>query len=288
MPSGASVPSGASATTRAQATPSEFWSAEYGSDGVCTLKFSNPPTHLMPMAGMAELARKLDRIADDDEVCVLVIAGAQDGVFVAGADPEERVKVGRGIDVGIDPAVWYHATFSLQSFPAPTLAAVSGPAVGGGTEIALAADIRFAAASATFGLAEVLQGIIPAAGGSQRLPRLIGKARAAQMIYEGRVIAAADALEIGLVQAVFDDSVLESAVAEYAGRLARSPAAALRAAKMAVMHGSDVPIQEGTALERRLYLQLQRSDEVIAAQEAALGQGGDGGASARQTEPDIP
>lgn len=209
----------------------------------------------MPVTGMAELHKKIDRLSDTDDLRVLVLTGDSEEVFVAHADLSDLGKIGRREDVGADPASWYMATISLAGFPAPTITAINGRAFGGGLEIALCTDIRFAARSATIGQPEVRVGIIPGAGGTQRLSKLIGKSRTAELIFEGRIIDAAEALSLGIVNRVYEDSDLMAATLEFAGTLAALPAAALRAAKTAIA-SSDVPVAEGLALESRLFSKL--------------------------------
>lgn len=250
-----------------------FWTEKRLDGGVCILEFANEPNGAMPVTGMAELHKNVDSLAGDAEIKALVITGAQEGVFIAHADVGDLIKIGRREDAGADPASWYMATISLAAFPAPTIAAINGQAWGGGLEVALCTDIRFAARSASLGQPEIRVGLIPGAGGTQRLSKLVGKAKAAELIFEGRVIDAAEALSIGMVNRVYEDSTLMDATLEFALNLARYPTEALRSAKTAV-NSSDVQIAEGLSLESRLFSKLLPSDEAQELLAAILAEGG--------------
>lgn len=250
-----------------------FWTEKRLDGGVCILEFANEPAGVMPVTGMAELHKKVDSLAGDVEIKVLIITGAQDGVFIAHADIGDLIKIGKSEEIGADPASWYMATIGLAAFPAPTITAINGQAWGGGLEVALCTDIRFAAKSATLGQPEIRAGIIPGAGGTQRLSKLVGKAKAAELIFEGRIIGAAEALSIGLINRVYEDSALMDATLEFASNLARYPTEALRSAKTAV-NSSDVQIAEGLSLESRLFSKLLPSAEAQELLAAIIDEGG--------------
>ena len=149
--------------------------------------FNRPPRNLMSMAAMGELESLLHGVAGDESVTVLVLTGGVPGYFVAHADLDDLSALGRGEPVEGDPGSWSRAFDLLSTMPQPVVAAVGGQAWGGGCELALACTIRVAAASAHFGQPEVAVGIIPGAGGTQRLPRVVGPGRAAEMVLSGRV-----------------------------------------------------------------------------------------------------
>jgi len=179
--------------------------------------------------------------------------------FAAGADVKEML--------GLDPAqfgmrnrVLQGAFHELATAPQVTIAAVSGYALGGGCELALAADFRLAGRLAVFGLPEITLGIIPGSGGTQRLPRIVGPARAKEMILSGRTVAADEALAIGLVDQVLDDTVLLDTAVEAGLRYARGPLA-LRHAKRAVDAALDLPVEDGLALEADLITQCFGSED---------------------------
>ena len=179
--------------------------------------------------------------------------------FAAGADVKEML--------GLDPAqfgmrnrVLQGAFHALATAPQVTIAAVSGYALGGGCELALAADFRFAGRSAVFGLPEITLGIIPGSGGTQRLARVVGPARAKEMILSGRMVAADEALAIGLVDQVLDDAALLEVAVEAGLRYARGPLA-LRHAKRAVDAALDLPVEDGLVLEADLITRCFGSED---------------------------
>jgi enoyl-CoA hydratase/carnithine racemase len=156
--------------------------------------------------------------------------------------------------------VLQHAFHALATAPQVTIAAVSGYALGGGCELALAADFRFAGRSAVFGLPEITLGIMPGSGGTQRLPRIVGPGRARDLILSGRTVAADEALAIGLADRVIDDAVLLDAAVEEGLRYARGPLA-LRHAKRAVNAALDLPVEDGLALEADLITRCFASED---------------------------
>jgi enoyl-CoA hydratase/carnithine racemase len=188
----------------------------------------------------------------------VVITGGQRH-FSAGADVKELLELAPG-QFGARDRVLQRAFHALATAPQITIAAVSGYALGGGCELALAADFRFAGRSAVFGLPEVTLGIMPGSGGTQRLPRLVGPGRAKELILSGRMVTADEALAIGLVDRVVEDAgVLDAAVTEALG-YARGPLA-LRHAKRAVDAALDLPVEAGLALEADLITRCFASED---------------------------
>ncbi len=228
--------------------------------------FTRPPMNLMSMAAMAELGEIVETVAVDETISVLVLTGGVPGYFVAHADLDDLAALGRGQPVG-DPGAWPRTMARLATMPQPVVAAVNGQAWGGGCELALACTLRVAAASAHFGQPEVLVGIIPGAGGTQRLPRLVGVGRAAEMILSGRIVDALEAARIGLVEAVLPDEGFLDAALGWAERLTRPPRHAVVAAKRAVLEGRELALEEGLALEGQLFLACQLRPDTIAIQE---------------------
>ena len=179
--------------------------------------------------------------------------------FAAGAD----VKAMLGLapeQFGARNRVLQRAFHALATAPQVTIAAVSGYALGGGCELALAADFRFAGRSAVFGLAEITLGIMPGSGGTQRLPRIVGPGRAREMILSGRTVAADEALAIGLVDRVVDEVGLLDVAVEEGLRYARGPLA-LRYAKQAVSAALDLPVEAGLDLEADLITRCFASED---------------------------
>jgi len=161
----------------------------------------------------------------------------------------------------------------VEEIPKVTIAAINGYALGGGCELAMCADFRFAGEEARIGQPEILLGIIPGAGGTQRLPRLIGPARAKQMIYSGRHLKAAEAKEIGLVDEVFSPEEVYPKAVDAARRYANGPLAALRAAKIAVNWGARGDFRSGIVLEREVFADLFSTEDQKTGMQSLLDQG---------------
>jgi enoyl-CoA hydratase len=153
--------------------------------------------------------------------------------------------------------------------PQPVVAAVDGQAWGGGCELCLAATLRIASDRAHFGQPEVAVGIIPGAGGTQRLPRLVGAGRAAELVLSGRIVDADEALRIGLVEAVLPHDDFMSRVLEWLQPIATKPPTAVRAAKRAIVDGLRVPLDEGLRIEGRLFIECQTRPDTVAIQARA-------------------
>ncbi len=199
---------------------------------------------------LLELATAFDLIEGDADVRALVITGAG-RAFVAGADLQAFADVRDGF-AGREAALTGQDVMNtLAALPIPTVAAINGFALGGGLELALACDLRVAAAGAKLGLPEVTRGLIPGYGGTQRLQRLIGLARATDLVLTGRMVVADEALTLGLVNRVADDAV-EAALA-LAQQCARNAPVALGLAKEALMRGVDVTLPQGLEIEADLF-----------------------------------
>ncbi|MBL4756515.1 MAG: enoyl-CoA hydratase/isomerase family protein [Rhizobiales bacterium] len=203
----------------------------------------------LSFAIVAEIDNALDEVARSD-ARVLLITGAGDKAFCAGADIKELrnrdlMAQKRGAESG-------QATISkIESLPIPSIALINGYAFGGGLEIALACTFRLAAPQAKMGLPEIKLGLIPGYGGTQRLPRLIGEARALEMIMTGRTIDAEEALNIGLVNQIMESDLLEAGLA-FAKNFTRYSLPVLEFARQAVMRAADMPIHEGLKTEADL------------------------------------
>ncbi len=198
------------------------------------------------------LKGRLDALWFDREVRVVMITGAGEKAFCAGADLKERATLS---EVQVKEFIrTIRDTFTmLEEMPKPTMAVMNGVAFGGGLEMALACDLRYAAESARMGLTETSLAIIPGAGGTQRLPRVVGKARAKELIFTARRITAREAAEMGLVNEVVpDDRLLERAF-EVAQEIAANGPLAVAQAKYAINMGAEVEIHAGLFIESRCY-----------------------------------
>ncbi|MGW2048858.1 enoyl-CoA hydratase/isomerase family protein [Streptomyces sp. NPDC001858] len=198
-----------------------------------------------------ELAARVRELADSRDVRAVVLYGGE-RLFAAGADVKALALMGPEDVRGWNRAL--QRTFDeVARLPMPVVAAITGYALGGGLELALAADYRVAAEDALLGQPEVRLGIIPGSGGTQRLTRLIGPSRAKNLLMTGRRVAAEEALRLGLVDEVVPTAEVYDAALSYARRLAAGPAAALEAIKEAVDLGADSSLSAGLALERSLF-----------------------------------
>lgn len=199
-----------------------------------------------------ELAKVAKELAEDAEVRVVVLTGAGDKAFCAGADLKERKGV-TAEETGPYVDAISGAINAWAAMPLPTICALNGYAFGGGVELALACDFRIAVDSAVFALTEVRLGIMPGAGGTQRLPRLVGVARAKELIMLGRRITAERAEAIGLVNRVVPSGDLQVAVEAMLTELTGCAPISVAKAKEAVERGVDVPLEEGLGIERACY-----------------------------------
>ena len=204
-----------------------------------------------------ELANELDQ---EEDVRPIVITGAGDQAFSAGADLKERRGVSAEESLPYIDAI-SGAIEAWARLRRPTIAAMNGSAYGGGLELALACDLRILVEGAELGLTEVRLGIMPGAGGTQRLPRLIGVPRAKEMIMLGRRIPAKRALEFGLVNQVVPASGLRAAVDGILGELAGCAPLSVTVAKQAIQRGIEVPIEQGVQIERDLYELTLNTDD---------------------------
>jgi enoyl-CoA hydratase len=234
-----------------------------GSDGspagVATIRLDRPPMNAINTELQEQLRAAADRVAADPAVRAVVICGGEK-VFAAGADVKEFAAQDHAY-MFRDAQRLSSSFDALARIPKPVIAAVTGYALGGGCELALTADFRVSADNAKWGQPEILLGIIPGAGGTQRLARLIGPAKAKDLIYTGRFVEADEALEIGLVDAVVPKEDVYSTALAMAAKFAKGPALALAAAKAAIDGGLDGDLASGLRLETYLFASLFATDD---------------------------
>jgi len=232
---------------------SELPTVEKTATGVAWVTLNRPDArNALSRAVNVELARLARELGDDPDVRVVVLTGAGDQAFCAGADLKERKGVpASGAKPYIDAISG--AIDAWARLAKPTICALNGSAYGGGLELALACDLRLCVDGVELGLTEVRLGIMPGAGGTQRLPRLIGVAAAKELILLGRRIGAARAKELGLVIDVVPAGGLRAAVEGLLGELAGCAPRSLQQAKAAIDRGVDVGIDEGLRIERQCY-----------------------------------
>lgn len=241
-----------------------MWHAErHGA--VLVLTYTRPPENVIGFADLAELDEALARWADDDRTHVIVLTGGLPGYFIAHADLADVSALTHGTAAGpYGPQAWDQALRRIAAIPQPVIAAVNGQAWGGGLELALGCLMRVASQPAHFRFPEVAAGAIPGAGGTQRLPRLIGLPQAARFILGGGLVTAHQALPLGLVDAVLPERGFLDAALEWAAPLAAQPRHSLFAAKRALVSGTQLPLDQGLALEQDIFRTVLASAETRA------------------------
>jgi enoyl-CoA hydratase/carnithine racemase len=222
-------------------------------DGIAELVIDRAPVNALDRYAQRELRSAVRALAADERARAVVVR-SEGRTFSAGADIKEMVAMSS--DEMIAHATWMQRSFmALLDVPVPTIAAIDGVALGGGCELAMCADLRIASASARIGLTEARIGVIPAAGGTQMLPRLVGLGAARRMIFSGEPISAGEALAVGLVDEVVPDG--EAAVAAFAlaARFAQRPRSVLVAAKRSLTCALREPLARGLLEETAAFLE---------------------------------
>ncbi|MFP5320825.1 MAG: enoyl-CoA hydratase/isomerase family protein [Acidimicrobiia bacterium] len=225
-------------------------------DGVAVVTLNNPKVNALSSALLHELRDVAGGLTDDPPRAVLVTGGPK--VFAAGADISEFAGPDEARTVG---GAFLDALEAVAAIPRPTVAAIGGYALGGGCELALACDMRIASERARLGQPEILLGIIPGGGGTQRLARLVGPSRAKDLIYSGRQVGAEEALRIGLVDRVVPADDFEQAALDWAAELAAGPSAVAGLAKRAIDEGLDLDLADGLRLEQDLFAESFRTED---------------------------
>jgi len=240
----------------------EFVRIEMGSDAaaaVATIRLDRPPMNALSAAVQEELRAAAIEVTVREDVRAVVLYGGPK-VFAAGADIREMAELSYA-EMSARAERLQSAFSEVARIPKPVVAAVAGYALGGGLELALTADFRVLGDNARVGQPEILLGVIPGAGGTQRLSRLVGTARAKDLVFSGRHVRADEALSMGLAsQVVLPDAVYGAALA-LAERFANGPALALRAAKRAIDDGGQLPLDEALRLETALFSALFATED---------------------------
>ncbi len=239
-------------------------------DGVVTITLNRPEVHnAMNEQMRQELTRCFGDLATSDAARVVVVTGAGERAFSAGADIREFVEPQVPVRFR-ESRKRVDFRQAMDRCPQPIIAAIRGYALGGGLELALACDIRLASEDAQLGLTEVNLAIIPGGGGTQRLPRLVGRGRALEMILTGARIDAREAWRIGLVERVVPAADVLAAARELARTLAEKAPVALRYAKEAVVKGLELPLADGLRLENDLATLLRTTEDRVEGAKAFL------------------
>ncbi|TQJ92938.1 enoyl-CoA hydratase/carnithine racemase [Streptomyces sp. SLBN-31] len=238
----------------------ERLSAYLDLDGaVGILRLDRPPLNVLDRAAQLALRAAAEQATGDERIRAVVLYGGPTA-FSAGGDIKEMAAMTHAEMVAHAP-VLQGAFDAVAAIPKPVVAAINGPALGGGCELALTADARICGTEARLGLPEVLLGVIPGAGGTQRLPRLIGPAKAKELIFTGRQVKAEEALELGLVDQVVPTGQVLPAALRWARRFEKGPALALHAAKTAVDQGLATDLASGLAIERSVFAALFATED---------------------------
>ncbi|MDG9692301.1 enoyl-CoA hydratase/isomerase family protein [Streptomyces mutabilis] len=228
-------------------------------DGVGTLRLNRPPMNALDIATQDRLKELAEEVTRRDDVRAVVVYGGEK-VFAAGADIKEMQVMDHAAMIARARALQDSFT-AVARIPKPVVAAVTGYALGGGCELALCADFRIAGENAKLGQPEILLGLIPGAGGTQRLSRLIGPSKAKDLIFTGRQVRADEALALGLVDRVVPAAEVHEQAHAWAARLAKGPAIALRAAKESIDTGLETDIETGLAVERNWFAGLFATED---------------------------
>jgi enoyl-CoA hydratase/carnithine racemase len=228
-------------------------------DGVGTIRLDRPKMNALNVQVQEEIRAAALEATERDDVKAVVLYGGE-RVFAAGADIKEMADMSYPDMVKRSGPLQASLT-AVARIPKPVVAAVTGYALGGGCELALCADVRFAAEDATLGQPEILLGIIPGAGGTQRLTRLVGPSRAKDLIFTGRFVKADEALAIGLVDRVVPAAEVYDEAVAWARQFAGAASYAVRAAKEAIDRGSEVDLETGLEIERQQFAALFATED---------------------------
>jgi len=226
---------------------------------IATIRLDRPPMNALNAQVQNEIAEAAAQVDSDPGIRAVILYGGEK-VFAAGADIKEMAEVGYA-QMAADSRRLQAAFTAVARIGKPVAAAVTGYALGGGLELALCADFRVAGEGARLGQPEILLGVIPGAGGTQRLPRLVGPARAKDIVFTGRFVPAAEALQMGLVDKVVPDGGVYQQARGLLARYATGPAVALRAAKQAIDDGLETDLGTGLEIERLHFAALFATED---------------------------
>ncbi|WP_067461455.1 enoyl-CoA hydratase/isomerase family protein [Actinomadura macra] len=241
-------------------------------DGIATIRLDRPKMNALNAQVQRELIDAAAQVTGDDAVAAVVLYGGE-RVFAAGADIKEMAPLGYARMSAGPSRLLQDFAKALAAIPKPVIAAITGYALGGGLELALTADFRVAGEGAKVGQPEIQLGIIPGAGGTQRLARLVGPAKAKDLVFSGRHVAADEALAIGLVDRVVPDTDVYAAAKEWAATFVGGPAVALRAAKQAIDAGLEVDLDTGLEIERVQFSALFATEDQANGMKSFMEQG---------------
>ncbi len=239
--------------------------------GIGTIRLDRPPMNALNAQVQEEIRAAAAEAGERRDVSAVIVFGGEK-VFAAGADIKQMQQMSFTDMVDHSSALQSSLT-AVARIPKPTVAAITGYALGGGLELALCCDFRVCGDNAKVGQPEIQLGIIPGAGGTQRLPRLIGTAKAKDIVFSGRFVGAAEALDIGLVDRVVAPDDVYSAARDLVGRYVGGPAYALRAAKEAIDRGTETDLDTGLEIERMQFAALFATHDRAAGMESFVKDG---------------
>lgn len=245
-------------------TAAETWRVTRGDDGVAVVTFDHPPVNVLDYATYDALSLRLDELESDERVRAVVFQSLHEKIYISGADINDMESYDRRRGAAARKVDTVHAVFlRLQRFAKPTVGALTGHALGGGCEFALCLDFRLMTEGRPrIGLPEVGLGIVPGGGGTQRLARLVGRAKATELLLLGGRLSAAEAQEAGLVNRLYPDADRTRAAAiELARQLAGQPPAAVRLVKRALNDGVDGDLVRGLAVEREAVIEALATED---------------------------
>lgn len=237
------------------------WSKE---KGIATIIIDNPPVNVLSYAVIEQLTMAVDEIERDDEVIAVLLTGAGEKAFVAGGDIKSFPEwIGKGSEYAEEKSLWLQNPLNkIERLPKPTIAAINGLALGGGCELALSCDLRIIEEHAQIGLPEVKLGLFPGAGGTQRLPRLIGTASAKEMMFTGEPLTAEEALRVGLVNHVVPRGEALNKAKELAAKMAQFSLPALSLMKQSINKGLSFSLEEGLKIEAENFGRVFQTSDV--------------------------
>ncbi|NIL83393.1 putative enoyl-CoA hydratase echA17 [Rhodococcus fascians] len=241
------------------------------SDGIGTIRLDRPPMNALNRQVQEEIRAAAREATVNTDVRAVIVYGG-DKVFAAGADIKEMAAMSV-VEMTDIAAELQSALGALSTIPKPVVAAITGYALGGGLEVALGADRRIAGDNAKLGVPEVLLGVIPGGGGTQRLARLIGPSRAKDMVFTGRFVGAEEALRIGLVDEVVAPDEVYNAARAWAGQFTTGAARALAAAKASIDQGLDVDLTSGLRVEAQQFAALFATEDRTVGMESFIANG---------------
>lgn len=244
----------------------------YKENGVAVIVIENPPVNSLSSAVIEQLGTVVNEVDQDPEVIAVVLTGAGNKAFVAGGNIKEFPEwMGRGAELAEEKSQWLqHPLNKINRLSKPTIAAINGFALGGGCEIALACDLRIAEEQVLIGLPEIKLGLFPGAGGTQRLPRLIGVGKAKELMFTGEPVTAKEAKDIGLVNEVVPQGQAVEKAKELAFRISQHSLPALSLMKKAIDEGISLSLEEGLKAEAKYFGEVFQTEDVFQGVEAFI------------------